>query len=199
MRGGWRPPEVLDETSMRRLVVLSLFLAAGLTACAAARPCFPRGDGPLLSLSPGSLGGELHLAQRVTVLRGDSTWAFDALLEADALEVRLAAFVMGQTVLRLRWDGRTLEEEHSARTPEVITPARILSDVQLAFWPSAAIREGLPQHFTLDEGSGERVVTQDGRPFARLHSVGTPPGWSRVELSHQAYGYRLIIESKEAP
>ena len=71
--------------------------------------------------------------------------------------------------------------------------------MQLAFWPSAAVREGLPEHFTLDEGPGERVVTQGGKPFVRLHYVGTPPVWSRVELTHEAYGYRLIIESKEAP
>jgi hypothetical protein len=133
------------------------------------------------------------------VVRGDSTWGFDALLEADATEVRLAAFVMGQTMVRLTWNGRSLEEEHSARAPDIITPARILSDVQLAFWPSEAIREGLPEHFALDEGPNERSITQDGKPFAQLTYIGTPPVWSRVELTHQAYGYRLTIESKEAP
>jgi hypothetical protein len=156
-------------------------------------------DAPLLSLSPASLGGELHLAQRVTVLRGEDRWTFDALLEADAEVVQLAAFVMGQTVLRLKWDGRTLEEEHSARAPDAVTPSRILSDVQLAFWPREAVSAALPAHFTLDEAPLARVVTRDGEPFATLRFTGTPPAWRQVELTHLAYGYRLVIESKEAP
>ena len=182
---------------MRPTTVLAL--ATFVEACAAARPRPTPTDPPLLALSPASLAAELHLVQRVTVERGDRSWVFDALVEADRSEVLIAALVMSQAVARLKWDGQRLEEEHSAQTPDAIQPARILSDVQLAFWPASAVRDGLPPHFDLDEGPLTRSVTRDGKPFAMLRYVGTPPAWSRVELTHFVYGYRLIIESKEAP
>lgn len=195
---------MLEGSPMRALsaVVLSVSLATTLGACVTARPTPPSGapsDGLLLALSPASLGRELHLAQRVTVFRGSSTWAFDAQLEADSTEVLLAAFAMGQTVARLRWDGHALEETHSERTPDVITPARILSDVQLAFWPASAVREGLPAPFALEEKPGERLVRRDGAPFVSVRWLEQTPTSSRVELTHLTFGYRLVIESKEAP
>jgi len=183
-------------------VVLSVSLATTLGACVTARPIPASGaptEGLLLALSPASLGRELHLAQRVTVFRGSSTWAFDAQLEADSSEVLLAAFALGQTVARLRWDGHALEETHSERTPDVITPARILSDVQLAFWPADAVRAGLSPGFSLEEKPGERLVRRDGVPFVTVRWLDETPSSSRVELTHLTFGYRLVIESKEAP
>ncbi len=165
------------------------------TACVTTEVRSSPGPGALLALSPGSLGRELHLAQRVTVHRGDQTWAFDAQLEADAHVVQLAAFLLGQTVAKLSWDGATMEQSHSERAPDVVTPERILSDVQLAFWPAAAVREGLPSGYSLLDDGARRTVLHDGRPFVSVN-VGD---LARVELEHHAYGYRLTIESKEAP
>lgn len=170
-----------------------LLAAACVTAPVRPTPTEPRA---LLALSPASLGRELHLAQRVTVHRGAQTWAFDAQLEADAQTVNLAAFLLGQTVARLSWNGVTMNETHSERAPDVVTPARILSDVQLAFWPAAAVRDGLPAGYSLLDEGPRRTVIHDGQPFV---TVSASADQSRVEFEHLTFGYRLTIESKESP
>ncbi len=147
----------------------------------------------MLALTPSSLGRELHLAQRITVVRGAQRTTLDAQLEADAQSVNLAAFLLGQTVARLSWNGVTLEETHSTRVPQVVTPARILSDVQLAFWPTAAVRAGLPTGYSLEEVASTRTVLRAGQPFETVVTVSP----ERTELEHFAFGYRLIIESRE--
>ena len=151
-----------------------------------------------LRLPPASLGRELQLSQRVTVVRKGERRSFDAQLEVDASTVRIAAVAMGQTVATLTWDGKSLEQKVSTHVPEAITAARILSDVQLAWWPVQAIRDGLPPGYLIEEGKGSRSVTQNGVPFASVTYEGSAPAWSHVLLNQQRYGYLLDIESVEA-
>ncbi|MFZ5442798.1 MAG: DUF3261 domain-containing protein [Myxococcota bacterium] len=151
-----------------------------------------------LRLSPASLGRELQLVQRITVLRGDERRSFDAQLEADATVVRIAAVALGQTVASLSWDGTTLAQQVSTHVPPAVTAARILSDVQLAWWPAEAIRAALPGGFSLLDEAGERVLLRDGAPWARVRYEGTAPAWRHVRLEHAHFGYALDIESVEA-
>ena len=159
----------------------------------------PRSDREFgLRLSPASLGRELQLSQRVTVVRGEERKSFDAQLEVDASAVRIAAVAMGQTIASLAWDGKTLEERVSVHVPPSVTAARILSDVQLAWWPAEAIRAGLPAGFSLDEVGANRTLTENGAPFASVNYEGAAPAWRLVRLAHHRFGYLLEIESVEA-
>lgn len=148
-----------------------------------------------LRLSPASLGRELSLTQRITVSHGEVRRSFDAQLEADATAVRVAAVSLGQTIATLSWDGQTLEQRVSAHVPEVVTAARILSDVQLAWWPAQAIRAALPPGFRLEEQGSTRTLFHGEAPFATVSYEGTPPAWRHVRLAHHRYGYQLDIES----
>ena len=179
-------------------------MRAGLIAFLLASGCVTTPKPPAevefgLRLSPASLGRELQLSQRVTVVRGEERRSFDAQLEIDGSAVRIAAVAMGQTIATLVWDGKTLEQKVSVHVPPSVTAARILSDVQLAWWPAEAIRAGLPAGFALEEVNDTRVVTQDGRPFASVSYEGAAPAWKIVRLTHQRFGYVLEIESVEAP
>lgn len=151
-----------------------------------------------LRLSPASLGRELSLVQRITVLRGEAR-SFDAQLEVDASAVRIAAVAMGQTIASLTWDGVKLEQQVSTHVPPAVTAERILSDVQLAWWPVEAIRAGLPAGFALEERGTERVLTQNGAPWATVRYEGVAPAWRHARLEHVHAGYALDIESVEAP
>lgn len=170
-----------------------------LLACAAA----PRVPAPelvddfRLRLSPASLGSELQLSQRITLIRGDERRSFEAQFEADPRSVRIAAVAMGQTVASLSWDGSSFEHRSSAHLPSVVTPARILSDVQLAWWPAKALQGGLPAGYSLQETEGQRSVLHHGIPFASVSYQGTGPAWSHVRLTHHRDGYALDIESVE--
>lgn len=179
---------------VRALIVASVVLGA----CVTTPPPVERTHEVLLQLAPAALGRELHLAQRVTFVRGSTTMSFDAQLEADSSALRLAAFALGQTVARMTWDGVRLEETHSQRVPDVVTPARIMSDVQLAFWPEESVRAGLPAGYSLESSATARRVLHDGEPLIDVRYVGTGPIFPRIELNHVVHGFRMIIESTEA-
>lgn len=178
-------------------------MRAGLIAVLLASGCVTTPRPPAeaefgLRLSPASLGRELQLSQRVTVVRGDERRSFDAQLEVDGSAVRIAAVAMGQRVATLVWDGTTLVHEVSVHVPPSVTASRILSDVQLAWWPAEAIRAGLPAGYALEEVKGTRVVTQAGRAFASVSYEGAAPAWKLVRLTQPRFGYVLEIESVEA-
>jgi Protein of unknown function (DUF3261) len=181
-----------------QLTLLSALAAAALgwASCAAAQHPTEAAD-LRLRLSPASLGTELHLAQRLTLTRADGRWSFDTLLEADAEVVLVAALAAGQTVARLRWDGADLTEEHAGFVPGIVTADRILSDVQVAFWPVEAVRAGLPEGASVEEGPLVRTVSLHGRPWVRIRYQGTGPAWSVVELEQLVHGYHLRIDSRE--
>lgn len=171
----------------------------GVVACATppTPPPAARDPGALLALPPAALGGELHLAQRVTFTRGETSMTFDAQLEADPSTLRLAAFALGQTVAKLTWDGVRLEETHSQRVPDAVSPAHIMSDVQLAFWPEASVRAGLPAGYALQVSPARRLVLHDGQPFIDVRYDGAGPAFPRIAIDHVAHGFRLVIESAE--
>lgn len=178
---------------MRRgLILLAL---AVTSACVTAPKPKPDADDLLLKLSPKSLGRELQLAQRITVVRGAERKTFDAQIEVDAAEVRIAAVALGQTVASLKWDGVKLDKQVSTHVPDAITADRILSDVQLAWWPADAIRAALPGGYALDDAPAQRTLSRNGEGLARIDYVGTAPAWAHVKLSHLKYGYELDIES----
>jgi hypothetical protein len=180
-------------------VIVRAFIASVvLGACVTAPRPVERNNEVLFQLAPAALGRELHLAQRVTFVRGSTTMSFDAQLEADASALKLAAFALGQTVARMTWDGVRLEETHSQRVPDVVTPARIMSDVQLAFWPEESIRAALPAGYSLQTAPGVRRVLLGGEALIEVRYEGAGPIFPRIELNHLAHGFRMIIESTEA-
>lgn len=168
-----------------------LALTAGLGGCAAWLP----GDGmPLLRLSPASLGRELTVAQRMDVQAAGQSRSLDVALEVDAEAVRLAIMQLGHTVARLEWDGRKLEQSLAPGWPKVVSAERVLSDLQLVWWPAAQVRSALPAGWTLTESAqarelrhGEQIITS-----ARLLAPG------RVELVQHTQGYTVQVRSQGA-
>jgi hypothetical protein len=175
--------------------VSAALLALG---CASTPPPAPPPE-LALRLPPSALGMELSLAQRITVVRAGGRQGFDALLEADAREVRVAAVALGRRVASLRWDGATLDADVAAQVPAVITAQRILTDVQLAWWPVEAVLAGLPPGFALDADAATRTVRRGGEVVVTLRYEGQPPAWRRVTLDHRERGYMLEIDSVEQP
>lgn len=168
-----------------------LALTGGLGGCAS---WFP-GDGlPLLRLSPASLGRELAVAQRMDVQAGGQSRSLDVALEVDADSVRLAVMQLGHTVARLEWDGRQLEQSLAPGWPKVVSAERVLSDLQLVWWPAAQVRLALPEGWSLTESAevrelrhGEQLITT-----ARLLAPG------QVELVQHTQGYTVQVRSQGA-
>lgn len=172
------------------LTVLLVF-----SACASTPKTTPPASDFLLKLSPASLGREVSLNQRITMVRDGDRKSFDALLEVDASEVRVALVAMGQTLGTLTWDGKVFTSRVSTHVPPVVTAERIITDVELAWWPQDVVRAALPEGFTLTESDGKRELFKDGQLVV---TVTWTAGRARVVLTQHRYGYALEIDSAEA-
>lgn len=175
---------------MQRLIV-ALLLCVLLAACASTRMPAPLVQLPVLQLAPSALPQPLQLQQRLQFRFGSHERDLDALLEADGEQVRLAVQAMGQTGVRMVWDGNTLTQTRAPWLPPQVRGERVLDDLQFALWPAGAIRAALPPGWTLVESDGSRRLEQDGHAWLVLEPLG--PG--RQRLRNLAEGYELVIES----
>lgn len=173
---------------------LPLSVALLLAACAGQVPVRPAVALPALRLAPAALGQEIAMQQRLTFRHGSHERSLDALLEADAQEVRLAVQAMGQSGVRLQWDGRELVQQRAAWLPAAVRGERVLDDLQFGLWPLPAIRAVLPAGWEAEEHAGVRELRHDGRAWlvARRLDDGA------LELQNLAEGYSLRIESAAA-
>ncbi|HEX5686917.1 MAG TPA: DUF3261 domain-containing protein [Ideonella sp.] len=173
-------------------LVASALLSAMLTACASAPPAPVPSAAVSFRLPPASLGRTLAWQQRLQVTsQGRTQPPLDALLEADAQALRLALLGTGQTLARLEWDGRSLKAEQAAGWPKEIPAERVLSDMQLALWPLAALQAALPADATLADEGPLRVLRQHGTVVTTVRDAGS----LHIELVNQALGYTLRIDS----
>lgn len=170
---------------------LSLLLSAMLLAACAGTPSRAPGAMPSLRLAPAALGRELALHQRLDFHHGERRESIEALVEADAASVRLVMHAQGQVALRLVWDGQTLDQTRAEWLPPVLSGERVLDDLQLVYWPVAAIDARLPAGWHLVEATGNRRLLHDGEIVATVVHVSA----THVRLRQRRQGYVLDIHS----
>ncbi len=177
---------------MSRLIV-RIALCLLLAACATRAP-EPLAELPPLRLAPASLGQELALQQKLMFRRGGQQRELDALLEVDGTEVRLLVQAMGQSGVKLSWDGERLQQQRAPWLPPTVRGERVLDDLQFALWPLDAIRAALPADWSVEEaGDGERrLLDAQGKPWLLARGVG---GLGNVRLQNLAEGYELDVRS----
>jgi hypothetical protein len=182
---------------VRRLIVVLLW-ALLLSACAtpqsrvAARQAVPASM-PVLRLPPSALPGTLALQQRLAFRHGDRRETVDALVENDASNTRLVIHAQGQVALRLEWDGMQLTQKRAPWLPAALDGERVLSDLQLVFWPVDAVAASLSAGWSLREESGRRVLRQGEATVATVDY----PQARQARLEQHALGYTLEITSSE--
>ncbi|SPS01222.1 DUF3261 domain-containing protein [Cupriavidus taiwanensis] len=189
---------------MPRALLSALALAAVLAAGCASPGAVAQRTAPaaaataLLRLPPAALQRELKLQQHITVeftVQGRTERReLLALLEADAARTRLAAIGGGQVLARLDWDGTTLQVSRAPWAPAELQPERILSDLQLALWPAAAIRAALPEGWSFDATPALRQLRQGGEAVAEIRF---PDAATTLFVQHRD-GYRLTIRNLPA-
>lgn len=181
----------------------ALALAAALAAGCASPGAAPERTAPaaataLLRLPPAALQRELKLQQHITVeftVQGRTERReLLTLLEADAARTRLAAIGSGQVLARLDWDGTTLQVARAPWAPAELQPERILSDLQLALWPAAAIRAALPAGWSLEATPALRQLRQGSEAVAEIRF---PDAATTLFVQHRD-GYRLTIRQLPA-
>lgn len=172
---------------MHRLIAF-LLATALLAACAGAPARPPAGPAkadaaPSLRLTPAALGREMALQQRLDFFLGERRESIEAMVEVDAGSVRVVMHAQGQVALRLEWDGHTLDQTRAEWLPPVLDAQRVLDDLQLVYWPAAAIKERLPAGWHLVDTPGSRRLLQDGEIVATVVYVAA----NHARLRRQTY------------
>ena len=179
---------------------IAILLLAASLACASACRHAPSPPAtialatPMLRLSPSALPQPLSLQQRLTFTHGKRHDVVDAMVESDADGTRLVIHAQGQVALRLDWDGRELKQQRAPWLPAALDGERVLTDLQLVYWPLAAISAALPAGWTLAEESGRRLLRKDDAVMATVEYLQP----LHARLRQHALGYTLDIESSEA-
>jgi len=174
---------------------LTGILVLGALGCATLRP--KPADPGLFLLSPASALADLSVTQALVFSKGASRFESLAALEVNAESVSLAGLgPLGNRMLALRWDGKKLEKESDPGLPPGLPLELILRDVQLAFWPAAAVRAAIAaKGWTLEDEGMQRTLRQGGVEVVRIR-YGAADRWhSDVIFEHLSLGYRLDIRA----
>lgn len=172
---------------MRLIAHATLLMVLMLAGCATLRP--RPAEFPALAIAPALLPS-LQLSQQLRFIRGDDTHRFEALLEIDASELRLAAFAAQQEAFRLRWDGRQVDAAQADWLPAAFRPQWVLNDLLLLLAPLDALRAQLPAHWTLQQEGERRRLRWQGELVLSLQR-----GERQWRIEHHRAGYRLLIDS----
>lgn len=193
---------------MRAAVFLTASLSLALAACAnGPQRAAPALDAPPL-LAPSSLGATMQAQQILHAAYGSDEATLQCVVNADAeLLSVICLTAMGQRVFSLDYDGRELKALRAPFAPSSIDPARIVADLQLAYWPLSALQPAWQRAgYELSEPRpGLRRLQSGGRLVAEVHeampaqSEGGRAEWpARVWLANFRYGYALDIETQTA-
>lgn len=171
--------------------VLAL-IAAHLLGCARS-PLQPARLG--LKLAPATLGASLSLQQHISIERPGRIDELDAALEIDAERLDLVGLALGQRILALRYDGRSLQSWRHPLVPEQLRGEDVLEDLQLTLWPIDAIERELPAGWSISETGRRRVLRLLNEPITVIDYSGEPRWSGKIELTNLRYQYRLTIQS----
>ena len=172
---------------------LSLLCVVAALAGCASTPLLPARLG--LRLPPSALGTSISLQQQLRVEREGRIDLLEAALEVDDEHVGMIGLAMGQRVMSLDYDGRTLKSWRHVLLPEQVRGEDVLEDIQLTYWPVDAIRAALPTGWRVEEQGMRRMLWSDDTQVMVI-DYSTEPRWGgTVALSNLRYQYKLTIQS----
>ncbi|MDN5861883.1 MAG: DUF3261 domain-containing protein [Salinisphaera sp.] len=167
--------------------VVALLAALAAAGCAPPRPLLP-------PLTPGSLGDSITVRQQLTVRFDGEVRSMQVALQVAPTDLTLIGLTaLGQRLFTLSWAGGQLALKSRVNRIADIDPARILADLQLAYWPLPALRAALPDSLHLEQYGTARVLWRDGE-LLWFASSQTANRWgSTLTLYNARLGYRLTI------
>lgn len=151
----------------------------------------------LALLSPAALGRTVYAQQQLDAQFNGQSWQMQGALEVTPQSLRMVGLTpLGQRLITLRWDGQKLSEERDKHLPAQIQGERILSDLQLIYWPLAALRTALPANWRVQQDQSVRRVFAAEREIIKIECATPDPWQGRCVFEHAVYGYRLTLDSQ---
>lgn len=184
-----------------RLLALTLLLGG----CALLRPdnATPLpGGGYWRPLAPDRLGQSLSAVQRVTGQFGEHRALLVFYLEVSGDHLALVGTTPdGTELFSLEQNGAAMNVKASPLLPPQMRPQAVLADLQLAFWPAAAVSAGLAGsglelvEQPLPEGGARRLFKRDGEIVVAIDYRAADPWRGAVEFEQRAWHYRYTVET----
>ena len=172
--------------------VLLAAIAVHSLGCAGA-PAQPARLG--LKLAPATLGVSLSLQQHLSIERQGRVDELDAALEIDAERLDMVGLALGQRMLALHYDGRSLQSWRHPLVPEQLRGEDVLEDLQLTLWPIEVIEKALPAGWSIAEDGRRRTLRLLDQAVLVIDYSGEPRWSGKIELTNLRYQYRLTIQS----
>ena len=148
-----------------------------------------------LKLAPATLGVSLSLHQHLRIERQGRVDELDAALEIDAERLEMIGLALGQRILALRFDGRSLQSWRHPLVPEQLRGEDVLEDLQLTLWPIEVIEKALPAGWSIAEDGRRRTLRLLDEPVLVIDYSGEQRWSGKIELTNLRYHYRLTIQS----
>ena len=177
-----------------RALIAALILF-GLIGC---ENSLPRGGRIGLKLPPSTLGASVNLQQHLTVDRNGRVDELDAALEIDPERIDMVGLVLGQRMLALHYDGKTLETWRHPMMTNELRGEDVLEDLQLTLWPVEEIRAALPAGWRIEENGGRRTILEKDAPVTVIQYSARSRWSGTVELQNLRFHYRLTIRTAPA-
>lgn len=168
----------------------SLALLLGACIAPASKPA-----GMGLKLPPAALGESISLQQRLDVAGQGHSGQLDVALEVDAARLVLVGLALGQRVLSLHYDGKTLNSWRHPMWPAQLGDQDVLENLQLTLWPVNVIRQALPAGWSIEESGLRRTILRNGLPVMVIDYSALPPWSGKVEVVNLQFDYRITIQS----
>lgn len=150
-------------------------------------------------LPPQSLGRSLERQQILRVAYAATGATFQCVVRATPAEITVIGLLpMGPRAFSLTWDGVQLKAESAVNDQAAPRPEQMLADLELAFWPLAALQSAAGTQWSVSEPQpGVRRIVHRGRLYAEVRRDGGGDPWDGHSwLVNFAQGYSLDIDSR---
>jgi hypothetical protein len=169
-----------------------------LSACATVRDASTAAAEHWPLLAPATLGASVTVSQRLRAMHGEREMSIECAVDVDAGRILLVGLLpAGPRLFTASFDGTRIDAQSSRALPAALSAERMLNDLQLAFWPLAALERAFA-------GTGWRVTEPDPRTrrllrggslVAEVHYAGADPWHGRVWLANFVADYSIAIDS----
>src|SRR4051812_37214879 len=117
-------------------------------------------------------------------------------VSAGKLEV-VGVTATGQRLFTASYDGKSIDAQKSPFVPETLDPERVLSDMQLALWPLAAVQAAFGERglAVTEPFAGVRRLARGDTLIAEVHYATADPWSGRLWFVNFEYDYSLTIDT----
>lgn len=150
-------------------------------------------------LAPSTAQSSFSANQILNVTHNGQTHQLESLLEWDASTIRLAIVKFGKRIMTVNYDGVRVDVQKEAFVPDALQGEQVLSDIQLVYWSTEALKNALPADFSITDTDDVRAVSYKNQMIYRInyhadHNMSVPRENS-VHLSQLIYGYEMTVQS----